>query len=135
MGIDLMTDHLINIDTVLGQKVGNGLRLYLQLGLTGNERVNKLLSELLIKKLVAEFNYLLKRVNSQALVCLQSDDLRLGEPQLGRDFLTTNGLCRTAPSLLHRQPIEELVFVLFLGKVVLDQGYFDIHDRGDHLAK
>ena len=83
MGIDLMTDHLINIDTVFGQKVGNGLRLYLQLGLTGNEGVNKLLSELFIKELIAKFNYLLKRVNSQALVCLQSYDLRLGEPQLG----------------------------------------------------
>ena len=74
-----MTYHLINIETVFSQKVCNRLRLDLQLSLTLDESVNKLLSELFIQKLIAKFYYFLKCIDGQALVCFQGDNLRLCE--------------------------------------------------------
>ena len=70
-----MTDHLIDIKAVFGQEISYRLRPNIQLRLTGNEGINKLLSELFVQKLIAKFNYFLKRVNRQALICLQSDNL------------------------------------------------------------
>ena len=95
-----MAYHRVNIETILGQKVSDRLRLDIQLGFTGNEGINKLLSELFIQQLIAKFDYLLKHVNGQALVRLQGDGLCLGEPQLRRDILATDGLCLAAASCL-----------------------------------
>ena len=123
-----MTDHLIDIKAVFGQEISYRLRPNIQLRLTGNEGINKLLSELFIKQLIAKFDYLLKHVNGQALIRLQSDGLCVGQPQLGRDILATDGLCLAAASRLHRQPVEELVFVLLLGEMMLDQACLNIDD-------